>query len=156
MGRVVGFIFACAPWLVPGKKLFVNKKVVCFRHPTPSYDNHILVIPRKIAATPLKIKDSVFTDVIRAAEELVDKYIDKDDIKILCINGGSRQDVKQAHFHLFAVKNPPEIFYDGNVLDFPNINGKLKKLYDENNLKHKGYTIKMILGSDTLFKVDYK
>jgi len=96
LGTFVGLAFTYFPFLIPIKKISQNAKAVSFRHPAPSYANHILIIPRKVAQTAFHLSSDDFVEVIKMAEEI------RGENNALLINGGSRQDVMQAHFHLFV------------------------------------------------------
>jgi diadenosine tetraphosphate (Ap4A) HIT family hydrolase len=99
MGTFVGFISAYFPFLVPAKKIIQNKKAVSFKHPSASYPNHILIIPRKIARNIFCLSNEDFLVIIEMAVKIREN--DNRDF-VLLINGGKRQEVMQAHFHLFT------------------------------------------------------
>ena len=95
-GTFIGFIFTYFPFIIPLKKLFITKNFVAVAHPSPSYPGHALIIPRKIARTVFDLTAEDFIGAIETA-----KKIRRDDHSfIIIINGGKRQDVMQAHFHL--------------------------------------------------------
>jgi len=99
MGVFVGFIFAYFPFLIPIRKIKQNRFAVSMNHPSASYPNHVLVIPRKLARNVFCLSASDFVEVIGMAIKI--RNDDHRDF-VLLINGGSRQDVMQAHFHLFT------------------------------------------------------
>ena len=99
MGAFVGFALAYLPFLVPVKKIMQNKKAVSFNHPVAAYPNHILIIPRKIARNIFCLSSEDFSEIIDMAIKIRN---DDDRDFVLLINGGKRQDVMQAHFHLFT------------------------------------------------------
>ena len=99
MGTFVGFILTYFPYVVPVKKIMQNRKAVSFKHPSPTYENHILIIPRKIAHTVFCLSDEDFLAIMEMAIKIHEDSIDD---FVLLINGGKRQDVMQAHFHLFT------------------------------------------------------
>ena len=99
MGTFVGFSLTHFPFLVPVKKIMQNKKAISFHHPSPSYPDHILIIPRKIARNIFCLSAE---DVIEVIEMAVKIRARDDRDFVLLINGGKRQDVMQAHFHLFT------------------------------------------------------
>jgi len=99
MGTFVGFILAYLPFLVPVEKIIQNKKAVSFKHPSASYTNHVLIIPRKIARNIFCLSDEDFSAIIEMAVKIREN--DNRDF-VLLINGGDRQEVMQAHFHLFT------------------------------------------------------
>ena len=104
-GAFVGFAFTYCPWLIPVRKLRQNKHAVAFAHPRPSYPQHILIIPRKIARNVFCLSLQDFTEVITMAQSL--RSSSAGDYALI-INGGSRQDVMQAHFHLFSGNIAPK------------------------------------------------
>ena len=98
LGTLVGFVIAYFPFLIPIKKIMQNKKAVSFYHPAASYPNHILIIPRKIARNIFSLSEEDFFEIV----EMAVKIHKPDNVDcVLLINGGKRQDVMQAHFHLF-------------------------------------------------------
>ena len=99
MGTFIGLVFAYCPFLVPVKKIRQNRKAVSFRHPAASYPNHVLIIPRKVARTVFQLAEDDFDAVIEMAAKI--RHGDSRDFALV-INGGKRQDVMQAHFHLFT------------------------------------------------------
>jgi len=99
MGTLVGFAFAYVPFFVPIKKTMQNKNTVSFKHPSPVYPDHILIIPRKIVRTVFCLSSKDIAEVMAMAVKI--RKGDSRDF-VLMINGGNRQDVMQAHFHLFT------------------------------------------------------
>ena len=99
MGTLVGFVIAYFPFLIPVKKIIQNSKAVSFKHPLASYPNHILIIPRKIARSIFYLSAEDFYEIFQMAIKI--RKGDNNDF-VLLINGGKRQDVMQAHFHLFT------------------------------------------------------
>jgi diadenosine tetraphosphate (Ap4A) HIT family hydrolase len=99
MGVLVGFALAYLPFLVPVKKIMQNKHAVAFWHPAAAYPDHALIIPRKVAPTAFDLTDADFAAVVEMATQMR-----KGDVRdfALVINSGARQDVMQAHFHLFT------------------------------------------------------
>lgn len=101
MGTFVGLAIAYIPALIPVKKVARNQKAFAFYHPVPSYPDHILVVPRKVARTVFSLTADDFLEIVFLAICIRE---DDDDDFTLMINGGQRQDVMQAHFHLFTGK----------------------------------------------------
>ena len=99
MGTLVGFVITYLPFLIPVKKIIQNKKAVSFYHPSASYPNHILIIPRKIVRNIFCLSENDFYEIFEMAIKI--RGTDGNDF-VLLINGGQRQDVMQAHFHLFT------------------------------------------------------
>jgi len=99
VGRLIGTAFAYFPYLIPVNKIAQSKKAVAFYHPSPSYPEHVLIIPRKVARTVFSLSTDDFCAVIEMAARIRrDMAADYS----IVINGGDRQDVMQAHFHLFS------------------------------------------------------
>jgi diadenosine tetraphosphate (Ap4A) HIT family hydrolase len=98
LGTFIGLAFAYFPFLIPVRKTMVNAKAVAFPHPAASFSDHLLLIPRKVARTVLRLGGGDFIAVIDMAVKL---YGGRGEYALL-INGGNRQDVMQAHFHLFT------------------------------------------------------
>ena len=99
MGVFVGFTFAYLPFLIPIRKIKQNKFAVSMNHPSASYPNHVLIIPRKLARNVFCLSASDFVEIMGMAVKI--RNNDHRDF-VLLINGGNRQDVMQAHFHLFT------------------------------------------------------
>jgi len=99
LGTLIGLTFAHFPFLIPIKKIMQNKKVVSFAHPAATYPEHVLIIPRKIVRTVFHLSLEDFDAIFEMAAKI--RHGDNRDF-VLLINGGKRQDVMQAHFHLFT------------------------------------------------------
>ena len=99
VGAFVGFAFAHFPFLVPIRKILCSKKAISFAHPVAVYPEHVLIIPRKIARTVFHLSSDDFEAILEMAVKI--RYGDNRDFVVM-INGGRRQDVMQAHFHLFT------------------------------------------------------
>jgi diadenosine tetraphosphate (Ap4A) HIT family hydrolase len=99
MGAFVGLIFTYCPFMIPIKKVKQDRFAVSTKHPFPSYQNHVLMLPRKLARNIFCLSANDFVETIEIAKEIRNK--DDRDFALL-INGGNRQDVMQAHFHLFT------------------------------------------------------
>ena len=99
MGTLVGFALAYFPFLVPVKKIKLNKYAISFTHPVTVYPDHVLIIPRRIVRTVFGLSSKDCINIIEMAVKI--RHGDSRDF-VLLINGGDRQDVMQAHFHLFT------------------------------------------------------
>ena len=147
MGTVVGFIFAYLPFLIPIKKIIQNKKAVAFYHPSASYPNHILIIPRKISRNIFCLSENDFYEIYEMAIKI--RGVDKNDY-VLLINGGKRQDVMQAHFHLFTgnlvlqkglSKEKRKIIVQSDLLFWQNISSGLHGLLRENEISETAFSM---------------
>ena len=143
MGTFVGFVFAYLPFLVPVRKITQNKYAVAFKHPAASYPDHVLIIPRKIAYTVFSLSHQDFLEVIQVAVKI--RHGDNRDF-VLVINGGKRQDVMQAHFHLLTDnivtrkglcnKVSPTVFRDGKSANF-----NLRDLLRQHGINEESFSI---------------
>ena len=102
MGIIVGFMFTYVPFLIPIKKIEQSKDAVSFFHPSPTYPAHMLIIPRKIARTVFCLSGEDFIAVMDMAVKIRQSRFKANAELAMIINGGARQDVMQAHFHLFS------------------------------------------------------
>ena len=137
LGIFVGLAFAYFPFLIPVKKVAQNKKVVAFRHPSPSYPNHILIIPRKIARTMFHLSGEDFSAVIEAATKI--RYGDTSNF-VLMINGGKRQDVMQAHFHLFS-ENLAASKGKKSAVPLPEVTFNLRGMLEQLNVPEEDFSL---------------
>jgi diadenosine tetraphosphate (Ap4A) HIT family hydrolase len=146
MGAFVGFMFAYFPLLIPVKKVIQNKRAISFYHPVASYSEHILIIPRKIRRTVFHLSADDFLSVINMAIHI--RQTTTGNYSLL-INGGNRQDVMQAHFHLFTgnvadkkglckkngvALSHDKVFWEQIILD-------LKSSLSQNNLSDENFSI---------------
>ena len=112
MGAFVGFALAYCPFLVPVKKIMQNKYAISFMHPSAVYPDHILIIPRRIVQTVFCLSNKDILEIIEMAIKI--RQDDNRDC-VLMINGGKKQDVMQAHFHLFT----------GNLIEIKKLSNKI-------------------------------
>ena len=146
MGLPIGFILTYFPFLIPVKKTACNKKVVSFHHPAPAYPNHILLVPRKIVKTIFHLNAEDFFEIVTMAAKI---YQDIDTNFTLLINGGERQDVVQAHFHLFTDDNGSKKLLNENGIGFlpddkffwGQIAGNLHTLLAQNGISENCFTM---------------
>lgn len=47
MGKIVGTAFRYGSWAIPVKKVYNSKEILAFYHPRPSYENHIIISPKR-------------------------------------------------------------------------------------------------------------
>jgi diadenosine tetraphosphate (Ap4A) HIT family hydrolase len=147
MGTFIGFIFAYFPFLVPVKKIMQNKKAISFNHPSACYPNHVLIIPRKIARNVFRLSAEDFLHII----DIVIKIREGDNRDyILLINGGKRQDVMQAHFHLFTGnlvsekglhKKSGKTFSPSDKLFWTQVISNLHDLLNLNGISEKSFSM---------------
>jgi diadenosine tetraphosphate (Ap4A) HIT family hydrolase len=95
MGKVVGWGFEFASPLLPVERVLLTDKTVAFYHPRPSWDKHILVIPRKQITTifDLSKHNEYLRSVYNTAHEIFLSQGFDVNSYALVVNGGKRQDV---------------------------------------------------------------
>lgn len=102
---VVGIAFSKLSKLLPVKRIRENDKAIAFWHPKPFWKRHIVIVPKKAikSITTLKESDEPYISaVFMMASEIVKELgWDKAGYSIT-VNGGTLQEVKQIHFHLYS------------------------------------------------------
>jgi diadenosine tetraphosphate (Ap4A) HIT family hydrolase len=88
------------------KQLIKTEKVLVFYHPKPSWEDHVLLVPKKSLRNLLELgqpqNTQYFSDILLAAKEVIQLTNLTGQNYVLCANGGTRQEVQQVHFHLFT------------------------------------------------------
>ena len=104
MGKVVGLVFQYGSWLLPVEKLYLSKDTIAFSHPRPSYDNHIILSPRKAISNLLALSTDgrELAGIWKGVQSLRETQARFQHNFTLVVNGGARQEVQQLHFHLFT------------------------------------------------------
>lgn len=106
MGFLVGIAFRYCCWAIPVKKVYQSKEIIAFRHPQPSYENHVILSPRKVIKDLRQLasdhNSSLFLKTWEAVKRLCETHPAYHDAFVLVANGGKRQEVQQVHFHLFT------------------------------------------------------
>ena len=100
---IIGWIFEYMSFAIPVKRLRETDTLMAFHHPKPSYDFHVLLVPKKSVKTlqELDVKDSAFlTELYSTVKSLIDEY--QLPAYRLIVNGGEYQDFPQLHFHLVS------------------------------------------------------
>ena len=88
---------------IPVKRLRETETLMAFHHPKPSYDFHVLIVPKKAVTSLQKLdaNDSAFlTELYSTAQSLIDEF--QLPAYRLIVNGGEYQDFPQLHFHLIS------------------------------------------------------
>ena len=88
---------------IPVKRLRETDSLIAFYHPNPSYDFHVLLVPKKAVASlqELDTRDSAFlTELYSTVQSLIDEF--QLPVYRLIVNGGEYQDFPQLHFHLVS------------------------------------------------------
>jgi len=109
--RITAWTFTRMNAALPGKRLYQSQTVYAILHPSPAYPLHILIIPKKSIADlgQLGGEDSeLVMEVIRAAQELIERFHLQEHGYRLIVNGGPHQEIPQLHFHLISDVNPQQ------------------------------------------------
>ena len=139
MGKIVGYAFQCCSWAIPVKKVYSSKEIIAFCHPKPSYENHIIISPKRavknLQQMALDSFSKYFVKIWEAAREICVMHPEYHDAFVIVANGGKRQEVQQVHFHMFtnheivneyaAQEQDENVFYRGRgicILEHPNPN----------------------------------
>lgn len=88
---------------IPVKRLRETETLMAFHHPKPSYEFHVLLVPKKAVGSlmGLDVNDTAFlSDLYSAVQGLVEEF--HLPAYRLIVNGGEYQDFPQLHFHLVS------------------------------------------------------
>lgn len=102
-GLIVGISFGNFSRLLPVERVRETKTVLAFKHPKPSWENHILIVPKKAIKDLAAVTDvemSYIADSLQVARDIAKENKWSETDYMLVTNGGSRQEVSQLHFHL--------------------------------------------------------
>lgn len=106
MGRAVGKAFQHFSWAIPVKKVYKDNKIIAFHHPKPTYENHLIITPKKaIGNLQQMAQDSLygyFSEVLACAKCISENHTEYSEEFTLVANGGRKQEVQQVHFHMFT------------------------------------------------------
>ncbi len=142
MGKIVGTVFQYCSWAVPVKKVYRSREIIAFRHPQPSYENHIILSPKRAVKNLQQMASNrfcrYFVKIWGAAKDICAANPAYHDAFVTVANGGPRQEVQQVHFHMFtnhkvvneysAQEQVERVFYrdrDICVLAHPNPNWEI-------------------------------
>lgn len=106
-GRIFAWIFSYMSFIIPVKRLRETGNLLAFRHPSPSYPVHILIVPKKKIADLFELEEedsSFLVEVFRTTQSLVEELGLSESGYRLILNGGKYQDYPHLHFHLISNK----------------------------------------------------
>ena len=100
---LIGWIFANMSFILPVKRLRETETLMAFHHPRPSYQFHVLLVPKK-AVPSLSDFDSKDTSFLSDLYSTVQSIVEEFHLAAyrLIVNGGEYQDFPQLHFHLIS------------------------------------------------------
>ena len=161
MGKIVGKAFQHCSWAIPVKKVYNSKEIIAFYHPQPSYENHMILSPKRAVKNLQQMASDSFSKyfvkIWETAKEICVMHPEYNDSFVIVANGGKRQEVQQVHFHMFtnhdivneysAKEETENAFYrdrDICVLEHPNPNWEFH------------FVIKPVSSSQTAGDEEYK
>jgi len=100
---IIGLAFGKFSKLLPVKKIAENKKVVAFWHPYPSWEKHIVIVPKKQIDSLTSIRREDFPyigECLQIAGSIAKKLKWDNKRWSVIAHGGTGQKVNQLHFHL--------------------------------------------------------
>ena len=103
VGWMVRLGFSYGSFLLPVRRVQETPRVIAFEHPRPFYPGHIVIVPKKPLATFLDFLDRApdyLDEILVVAREIVRELGWAS--FVLGVNGGTRQEVPQVHFHLYT------------------------------------------------------
>ncbi len=161
MGKIVGNAFRYCSWAIPVKEAYNDEEIIAFYHPRPSYENHIIISPKRAIKNLRQMKldcfNKYFAKILGVAKDICVMHPEYHDAFTIVANGGKRQEVQQVHFHMFtnheivneysAEEQAEGVFYSDKiicVLEHPRPNWELH------------FVIKPILSSPMAENEEYK
>ena len=87
------------------KKIRETPKLLAYHHTKPSWEKHIVIVPKEHVKTLMLLKDKdLIGEIFEMAREIIKEMsLDKTNFRIIT-NGGEFQDSKHLHFHLVSGK----------------------------------------------------
>lgn len=88
---------------LPLQRLRETETLLAFYHPKPSYEFHVLLVPKKavVSLKEFDSRDAAFlSDLYSTVQSLVEEF--QLSAYRLVVNGGDYQDFPQLHFHLIS------------------------------------------------------
>ena len=100
---LIGWIFEHMSFVIPVKRLRETETLMAFYHPKPSYDFHVLLVPKKAVRSLQEFNpdDSSFLKELYATVQSLIEEFHLSAYRLI-VNGGEYQDFPQLHFHLIA------------------------------------------------------
>ena len=106
IGEFVGTAFRYGSWAIPVKKVYNGKGILAFYHPCPSYENHIIISPKRaiknLQQMELECYSKYFVQIFEVTKDISMMHPEYNDSFAIVANGGKRQEVQQVHFHMFT------------------------------------------------------
>lgn len=104
--RLLAWILRKMSFTLPVDRLSETSTLLAFRHPTPAYPVHILLVPKKPLATLADLNPATEGDFLADLYTTVQKLVQELNLAEggyrLIVNGGKFQDFPYLHFHLIS------------------------------------------------------
>lgn len=117
-GNLIRLGFATMSFAIPVQRLRETSTLLAFRHPSPSYPVHILLVPKRAYRSLLEVPASdaaLLRDLLETVQYLVRELgLERTGYRLIA-NGGEYQDVPLLHFHLVADRDKTEFIEKGFV-----------------------------------------
>lgn len=118
MGKMGGNTFRYCSWAIPVKKLYSDKNILAFYHPSPSYENHVIVSPKRAISNLQQMNnepcEQYFLKIWDAIRCISEEHREYHNSLAVVANGGKRQEVQQVHFHMFSNHAIVNMYVQGN------------------------------------------
>jgi len=100
---LVGYVFENFSSALPVDVVYETDNVIAFWHPKPYWEKHIVIVPKKRieSISALTSEDAEYLSAVFEAVQHIVKD-QKLEAYTVTVNGGTRQDVMQIHFHLWS------------------------------------------------------
>jgi histidine triad (HIT) family protein len=107
---IIGLIFSRFSNILPVNRVKDTAHCLAFWHPSPSWEKHIVIVPKKAikSLSDLKTGDEFYLKEVMLTAHTIVTELNWEDLPSgysLTLNGGSRQEINQIHFHLHS--GPP-------------------------------------------------
>ncbi len=102
---LVRLLFTRMTFALPVSRLRETETLLAFWHPKPAYKFHVLLTPKRPAASLAELDPSdsaLMTDLVSVVQSLVKEYNLEQGGYRLIVNGGEYQDFPHLHFHLIS------------------------------------------------------
>ena len=105
-GLFIGYAFQHLSAWIPVQKIVEDSDMLAFYHPSPAWETHILIVPKKSVDTFERMIDEngQHRRLVFRILQIAQTIMAENDIPRyrIVVNGGIRQDVQQVHFHLIT------------------------------------------------------
>jgi len=104
---LISFLFAHADKLVPVNRLRETANWLVFTHPNPTYQVHILIVPKRQITNwmQLPVDDpTLYVEFVALTQRMIKDFCLEDAGYRIIVNGGINQDFPHLPIHLMAGK----------------------------------------------------